>query len=196
MALGRFVVCFSKVQNILQEGIYLLSAKIHGTEDDKVRVFMHKMMINQLQDIFLTLATEYGSSCEHVDNEQLILIRKQIKLQICTLMEVRNKIMHSVWVEKFWEGHPGQHNYRMLYHKNKNFQFELEDEEFDVEKLNEYSKRSLHLENFIHDFLMCISDGDTHPIYNFNDYFEFLPNEACFPRKRDIKRGNNMDHYI
>lgn len=196
MALGRFVVCFSKTQNIMQEGIYVLSAKLHDTDDDMVRRFMHKMMINQLEDIFLTLATEYGSSCNHIDPGQLSLIRKQIRCQMEKLKSVRNKIMHSVWVEKFWEGEPGQHKYRMLYHKNKNFHFELEDEEFDYEKLNDYSKIALYLENFMYDFLICISDGDMHPGKNFKDYFEFSSKEAVFPRARDVERFKNLDNYI
>ena len=75
-------------------------------------------------------------------------------------------------------------------------QFELDDEEFDYERLNKYSRTSLYLENFIQDFLICISDGDTHPDKNFNDYFEFSPKEALFPRARDVERFKNMDHYI
>ena len=188
MALGKFVVSFSKIQNILQEGIYVLSTKINSTENNMVRSFMHRMEINQLQDIFLTLATEYGSKCEYIDNAQLELIRGKINAQLDKLKETRNKMMHSVWDEKFWEGQPGQHKYRMLYHKNKGFKFELDDEEFDCEKLNEYSKTLLSLENFIHDFLICISDGDSHPDKNFNDYFEFSSKEVVFPRSRDIER--------
>jgi hypothetical protein len=110
IALGSFVVCFSKIQNILQEGIYILSAKTHSTEDDMVRRFMHNMTINQLEDIFLTLATEYSSKCKHVDMEKLKLIRKQISIQLEALKPLRNKIMHSVWTEKFWKVSQGNTN--------------------------------------------------------------------------------------
>lgn len=196
MALGRFVICFSKIQNILQEGIYVLSTKIHSTEDAMVRRFMHKIEMTQLEDIFLTLATEYGSKCAHIDNDQLKLIRKKISSQIEELKEFRNKVMHSVWDEKFWEDQPGQRKYRMLYHKNKKFKFELDDEEFDHKKLDEYSRKSIYLENFIHDFLVCISDGDSQPDKNFKSYFEFSSKGAVFPRQGDIERFRNIDSYI
>ena len=196
MALGRFIVCFSKVQNILQEGIYVLSAKIHSTEDDLIRCFMHKMLINQLEDIFLTLATEYGSKCNHIDIKQLEQIRKQISKQLDTLKSLRNKMMHSVWSEKFWEGKYGEHKYRMIYHKNKEFKFQLDEEDFNYEKLNQYSRNSLFLESFIHDFLICISDGDTQPDKNFNNYFCFAHSKAIFPRQRDIEKYKNIDDYI
>ena len=173
-----------------------MSAKIHSAEDDMVRCFMHKTMINQLEDIFLTLSTEYGSKCSHIGIKQLEQIRKQISSQLETLKSLRNKMMHSVWNEKFWEGEPGKHKYRMIYHKNKEFKFQIDDEEFDYEKLNQFSRQSLFLESFIHDFLICISDGDSHPDKNFSNYFEFISNKAIFPRQRDVERYKNIDDYI
>ncbi|MCG8599284.1 MAG: hypothetical protein MI807_03995 [Verrucomicrobiales bacterium] len=195
-ALGGFVVSYSKVQNILQEGIYILSAKIHETEDNMVRVFMHDMSINQLEGIFLTLATEYGSTCAHIDDAELKAIRTEISSQLTELKRLRNRMMHSVWDEKFWEGSPGEHDYRMIYHRNKRFRFDLEDVEFDHDKLLDHSRTALSLSEFIHDFLICISDGDTIPEKCFSNYFEFSDKKAVFPRERDIERCRNVYDYI
>jgi hypothetical protein len=84
----------------------------------------------------------------------------------------------------------------MIYHKNKEFNFRLDDEEFDYVKLNEYSITLLSLERFIHDFLICIVDGDTNPDKNFEDYFEFSPKKAIFPRARDIGRFKKLINNI
>jgi hypothetical protein len=196
MALGRFVVCFSKIQNVLQEGIYVMSAKTQSSDGDMVRRFMHNMMINQLEDIFLTLATEYSLKCAHIDSTKLSQIRSQIASQLKELKKIRNKMMHSVWSEKFWEGKPEKHEYRMIYHKNKDFKFEQDVEEFNYNRLNELSKASLYLESYIHDFMICIADGDTQKDKHFDDYFEFSNHKAIFPRLRDIERFKNTDHYI
>lgn len=195
-ALGGFVVSYSKVQNVLQEGIYVLSAKVHHTEDNMVRMFMHDMSINQLEGIFLTLATEYGAKCAHVDDSELKAIRTEITNQLTSLKRLRNRMMHSVWDEKFWEGNSGEHDYRMIYHRNKKFRFDLEDDEFDYEKLLGHSRTALSLSEFIHDFLICISDGDTHTEKRFSNYFEFSEKKAVFPRQRDIERCRNVYNYI
>ncbi|RHX83540.1 hypothetical protein DLM78_21340 [Leptospira stimsonii] len=82
MSLGRFVVTFSKIQSILQEGIYVLLAKIHSIEDNMVRTFMHRMLISQLQEVFLTLATEHKSKLEHMNEKLFVGIRSIISSKL------------------------------------------------------------------------------------------------------------------
>jgi hypothetical protein len=52
------------------------------------------------------------------------------------------------------------------------------------------------LSEFIYDFLICVSDGDTHPDKAFANYFEIEKKEAKFPRDRDLQRFQNIDHYL
>lgn len=197
MALGRFVVCYSKVQNIFQEGIYCVTAKLNSLDDPQfVRCFMHRLSVDQLEDIFLTLISKYACKAQHIDKVEFKAVRKTISKQSEHLKEVRNRVMHSVWNEKFWEGKPGEHLYRMIYHKNKQFQFTLDEEEFDYEKLNKHAHTAICLSQFIHDFLICVVNGDTHPDKSLKAYFQFRDNEAVFPRKSDLHRFQNIDDNI
>jgi hypothetical protein len=197
MALGRFVVAYSHIQNIYQEGIYVVTAKLNKNSDPKfIRCVMHKVSFDNLEEFFLTLITEYADSCQHLDDSELAAIRKTIGKVSQELKAFRNRMMHSVLNEKFWEGRPKEHAYRMLYHKNKKYRFELEEEELDYEKLNEYALRAMCLSEFIHDFLICVSDGDTQPDKAFANYFEIEKKEAKFPRDRDLQRFQNIDHYL
>ncbi len=195
--MGRFVVAYSHIQNIFQEGIYLVTARLNDNCDPAfIRCTMHKVSFNNLEDFFLTLITEYSDRCQHLDEKKFCAIRKEIARASEELKDIRNRIMHSVWSEKFWEGQPGEHVYRMLYHKNKKYHFELDEVEFDYHKLNSYAHRAMCLSEFIHDFLICVVDGDTHQDKSLDKYFEFDKSIARFPRDRDISRFRNLDDYL
>ncbi|TNE77360.1 MAG: hypothetical protein EP334_06900 [Gammaproteobacteria bacterium] len=196
-ALGRFIVAYSHIQNIFQEGIYVVTEKLNGGSDAKfIRCTMHKVSFDNLENFFLTLITEYSDKCGHIDLESFFAIRKAIAKNSKILKEVRNRMMHSVWSEKFWEGQHGEHPYRMVYHKNKEYRFSLDEEDFDFQKLNEYTCDAMCLSQFIHDFLICVVDGDLHPDKCFSEYFEFDKNVARFPRERDLKRFKNLDDFL
>lgn len=196
-ALGRFIVAYSHIQNIFQEGIYVVTEKLNSGCDARfIRCTMHKLSFDNLENFFLTLITEYADKCKHIDLESFCEIRKAIAKNSEILKSVRNRMMHSVWGEKFWEGEPGEHPYRMIYHKNKKYRFSLDEEDFNFEKLNEYSHSAMCLSQFIHDFLICVVDGDIHPDKCFSNYFELDKNTAKFPRSCDLERFKNLDDFL
>lgn len=157
--IGIIVILCSKLQNELQEGFNLFHNKL--LQDNikfpvklnirRKNLTLGAMLIN-FRKISALFIRQYGNKHRKLTLKILNIIKRKCRENI----EFRNKLFHSVWIEKFWDEDEPE-KYELKYQKELNADLDLID--LRPERLEEYIYEVGNTCNLIYYFYIGLHDG-------------------------------------